>query len=86
MKPLTANQIAPEKPGDLKYKDRRLLVLFFDLTSMPIPDQVRAQKEAQKFLKAQMTPSDLVALMTFSSDVRVVQDFTDDRDLLNQGH
>ena len=84
MKPLTANQIAPEKPGDLKYKDRRLLVLFFDLTSMPIPDQVRAQKEAQKFLKNQMTPSDLVAIMTFSSDVKVVQDFTDDRDLLNK--
>jgi VWFA-related protein len=83
-KPLTANQIAPEKPGDLKYKDRRLLVLFFDLTSMPIPDQVHAQKEAQKFLKAQMTPSDLVAIMTFSSDVKVVQDFTDDRDLLNK--
>jgi VWFA-related protein len=84
VKPLTANQIAPEKPGDLKYKDRRLLVLFFDLTSMPIPDQVRAQKEAQKFLKNQMTPSDLVAIMTFSSDVKVVQDFTDDRDLLNK--
>jgi VWFA-related protein len=84
VKPLTANQIAPEKPGDLKYKDRRLLVLFFDLTSMPIPDQVRSQKEAQKFLKNQMTPSDLVAIMTFSSDVKVVQDFTDDRDLLNK--
>ena len=84
VKPISANQIAPEKPGDLKYKDRRLLVLFFDLTSMPIPDQVRAQKEAQKFLKAQMTPSDLVAIMTFSSDVKVVQDFTDDRDLLNK--
>lgn len=84
VKPITANQIAPEKPGDLKYKDRRLLVLFFDMTSMPIPDQVRSQKEAQKFLKNQMTPSDLVAIMTFSSDVKVVQDFTDDRDLLNK--
>ncbi len=31
-----------------------------------------------------MTPSDLVAIMTFSSDVKVVQDFTDDRDLLNK--
>jgi VWFA-related protein len=83
-KPLTANQISPEKPGDLKYKDRRLLVLFFDMTSMPIPDQLRAQKEAQKFLKEKMTPSDLVAIMTFSSDVKVVQDFTEDRDLLSK--
>ena len=31
-----------------------------------------------------MTPSDLVAIMTFSSDVKVVQDFTDDRDLLTK--
>jgi len=83
-KSLTANQIAPEKPGDLKYKDRRLLVLFFDMTAMPIPDQLRAQKEAQKFLKDKMTPSDLVAIMTFTSDVNVVQDFTDDRDLLSK--
>jgi VWFA-related protein len=84
VKALTANQISPEKPGDLKYKDRRLLVLFFDMTSMPIPDQLRAQKEAQKFLKEKMTPSDLVAIMTFSSDIKVVQDFTEDRDLLSK--
>src|ERR1700743_2735364 len=31
-----------------------------------------------------MTPSDLGAIMTFSSEVKVVQDFTDDRDLLNK--
>ena len=47
VKPLTSNQIAPEKPGDLRYKDRRLMVMFFDMTSMPIPDQVRAQTAAK---------------------------------------
>ena len=31
-----------------------------------------------------MTASDLMAIMTFSSDVKVVQDFTDDRDLLTK--
>jgi VWFA-related protein len=75
-------EIAPEKPGDVKYKDRRLLVMFFDMTSMPIPDQVRAQKAALKYLKEQMTPSDLVAIMVFGGDVHVLQDFTDDRDQL----
>lgn len=79
---VTATQIAPEKPGDIKYKDRRLLVMFFDMTSMPIQDQVRAQTAAQKFLKTQMTKSDLMAIMTFSADVKVVEDFTDDHDLL----
>src|SRR5579871_1433681 len=82
VKSVTANQIAPEKPGDLKYKDRRLMVMFFDMTSMPIQDQMRAQTAAQKFLKTQMTKSDLMAVMTFSSDVKVVEDFTDDRDKL----
>jgi VWFA-related protein len=78
----TANQIAPEKPGDIKYKDRRLMVMFFDMTSMPIGDQIRAQTAAEKFVKTQMTPSDLMAIMTFSSDINVVEDFTDDRDAL----
>ena len=39
-KSVTANQIAPRKPGDIKYKDRRLLVMFFDMTSMPISGPV----------------------------------------------
>jgi hypothetical protein len=56
--------------------------MFFDMTSMPIQDQIRAQTAAQKFLKTQMTPSDLMAIMTFSSDLKVLQDFTDDRDAL----
>ncbi|HEY1341486.1 MAG TPA: VWA domain-containing protein [Bryobacteraceae bacterium] len=77
-------QIAPAKPGEIKYKDRRLLVLFFDMSSMPIQDQVRAQTAALKFLKSQMQKSDLVAVMANTNDLKVVQDFTDDRDLLNK--
>lgn len=80
----TAIQIASETPGAIKYKDRRLLVMFFDMTSMPIQDQMRAQTAALKFVRTQMTPSDLMAIMTFSSDVKVVQDFTDDRDQLEK--
>ncbi|MBV9506296.1 MAG: VWA domain-containing protein [Acidobacteriia bacterium] len=81
---VTGNAIAPEQPGDLRYRNRRLLVLFFDMTSMPIADQIRAQEGALQFLRKQMTPSDLVAIMTFSSDIRVVEDFTDDRDRLER--
>src|SRR5579871_2234401 len=84
VKPVTAVQIAPEKPGDLKYRNRRLMAMFFDLTSMPIQDQIRAQNAALKFLRTQMTRSDLMAIMTFSSDVKVVEDFTDDRDKLEK--
>ena len=82
VKAVTNNQIASAKPGEVKYKDRRLMALFFDMTSMPIQDQIRAQDAAVKFIKTQITPSDLVAIMTFSSDVKVLEDFTDDRDQL----
>jgi len=83
-KPVIVTEIAPEKPGDIKYQDKRLLVMFFDMTSMPIQDQMRAQTAAQKFIRTQMTPSDLMAIMTFASDVKVVEDFTDDRDQLQK--
>ncbi len=82
VKPVVGTQIAPAKPGEIKYKDRRLLVMFFDLTGMPIQDQMRSQNAALKFLQSQMTPSDLMAIMTFSTDLKVLEDFTDDRDLL----
>ncbi|MCC6390686.1 MAG: VWA domain-containing protein, partial [Bryobacterales bacterium] len=82
VKPPVATQIASAKAGEVKYKDRRLLVLFFDQASMPVSDQVRAQKAALKFLDTQMTKADVVAVMTFATDLRVVQDFTSDRELL----
>jgi len=53
------------------------------MTAMPVPDQLRALSAAQKFIRAQMAPPDLMAIMKFSSgSVQVLQDFTDDRDLL----
>jgi VWFA-related protein len=81
---VTANRIAPETATDVRYNNRRLLILFFDMTSMPIADQIRAQSAALKFLRTQMTRSDLMAVMSFSSDLRVLEDFTDDRDQLEK--
>jgi VWFA-related protein len=80
---LTRTQIAPEAPGDVRYRDRRLLALYFDLTAMPVPDQLRAFQAAKKFIRMQMTAADLVAIMAFTSgSVQVLQDFTDDRSRL----
>jgi VWFA-related protein len=75
-------QITPSKPGEIRYRDRRLLVFFFDFSSMPTEDQFRAQAAALKFLDKQMTPSDLVSIMAFSTKLQVLQDFTDDREAL----
>ena len=46
VKPLVGAAIAPAKPGEIKYRDRRLLVLFFDQAGMPVADQLRAQQSA----------------------------------------
>jgi VWFA-related protein len=80
---VTAAQIAPEAPGDLRYRDKRLLALYFDMSAMPVPDQLRAFTATLKFIKTQTTPADLIAVMQFASgSVRVLQDFTGDRDQL----
>ncbi len=82
---LTKNEISAEKPGDLRYKNRRLLVLYFDMSAMPIPDQLRALDAARKFIMKQMTKVDLMAMMEYADGaVKVLQDFTEDKDLLNQ--
>lgn len=60
-------------------EDRRLIVLFFDLTSMPVDDLMRALKGASDFVSSQMTPADLVSLVTYTSRLHVVQNFTNNR-------
>lgn len=77
---LTRTQIAAERPGEVRYRDRRLLVLYFDMTAMPAPDQIRALQAAQRFVRTQMTASDLLAVMMYSGGaVQVLEDFTSDR-------
>ncbi len=65
-----------------KYQDRRLMVLLFDFSSMQPAEQARARDAAIRFLKSQMTSSDSVSVMVFSSSLKTIQDFTSDRDLL----
>jgi VWFA-related protein len=78
---LAKSAIAPERPGDIHYKDRRLIALYFDLSSMPVEDQIRAFTAAEKFVRTQMTPVDLVAVMLYTSgSVQILQDFTADRE------
>ncbi len=77
------SQIAPEKPGDMRYRNRRLLVLYFDQSNTPLHDQLRAFDSAIGFIRRQMTAADVVAILTYSRGmVRVHQDFTDDRTAL----
>jgi VWFA-related protein len=80
---LTRTQISPEPPDSVKYKDRRLLALYFDMTAMPPPDQLRALKAAENFVRTQIKRQDLVAIFRYQGgSVDVVCDFTADRDHL----
>ncbi len=80
---LTRTQITPETPGDVRYKDHRLMALYFDMTAMRPADQLRALAAAEKFIRTQMTTSDLLSIMRYSGgSVDVLQDFTADRNKL----
>ncbi len=80
---LARTQIAPEAAGEIRYKDHRLLALYFDMTTMPQSDQFRALSAAEKFIRTQMTTADLVALLRYNgSSVDILQDFSADRNHL----
>ena len=83
--PAVQPQIAASPGGEVRYRNRRLLVLYFDLSAMPPPDQARAYSAARKFIAEQIGAQDLVAIMTFQGGaVRVKQDFTGDRATLHE--
>jgi VWFA-related protein len=80
---LGRTQISREPPGNTRYKDRRLLALYFDMTAMPPGDQSRALAAVEKFVRTQMTPADLLAILRYAGGaVDVLQDFTADHDRL----
>jgi VWFA-related protein len=63
-------------------RNHRLIVLFFDLTSMQPEDLDRSVDAARQFLKTKMAPADLVALVSLGDTLKVDQDFTADREAL----
>ena len=68
------------KPEELR--NHRLIVMFFDLTSMQPEDLERAVDAAQAFLRTKMQPADLVALVSLGDTLSVDQDFTADKNAL----
>ena len=68
------------RPEDLK--DHRLIVFFFDLTSMQPEDLDRSVDAAKEFLTHKMQPADLIALVSLDTELKVDQDFTSDKNLL----
>ena len=65
-------------------QDRRMIILFFDLTSMQTDDLIRAHDAAEKFIKTQLGHADLVAVVTFGVRLGVLANFTNDRAVLEK--
>ena len=78
--PAGSKAVVVAKPGELR--NHRLIVMFFDLTSMQPEDLERSVEAAQTFLKTQMQPADLIALVSLGDTLAVDQDFTADKDAL----
>ncbi len=65
-------------------KDRRLIILFFDLSAME-PDEIeRSAIAAQNYVDKQMQPADLVAVVSLGNSIVLNQDFTSDRTQLKK--
>ena len=60
-------------------RDHRLIVMFFDLSSMQQDDIDRSVEAAQKYINEQMQPADLVSVVSLSTSLQLDHDFTADK-------
>jgi VWFA-related protein len=74
------NEEKSKKQLLVKYQDRRLIIFFFDMTSMQPAEQIHARDAAIKFVRTQITTSDMVSIQVFGSSLTTILDFTGDRD------
>jgi len=78
-----AGVAAPEQVRQT-VRDRRMIVLFFDMTSLQPEELLRSTDAAQRFLREQMTAADLVGVVAFGNQLRVMANFSNDRKLLER--
>lgn len=74
-----ARPAAPEPRPAVSVKDKRLMVLFFDLSSMQPEDVGRAAESARKYITDQFSPADTMAIVSLGTAIGVDQDFTSDK-------
>ncbi|QNI34806.1 VWA domain-containing protein [Alloacidobacterium dinghuense] len=72
---------SPVITGDA-LRDHRLVVLFFDITSMQPEDVERAQDAARNYINKQMQAADVVSVVSLDSSLSLDQDFTQNKQLL----
>ena len=77
---------AATAPGETRpavdMKDRRLIVLFYDLGSMQPEEVSRAVQSGRDYVEKKMAPADILAVVSLTTALAVDQDFTADRTAL----
>src|SRR5438477_9597852 len=63
-------------------RNKRLIVMFFDVSGMQPDETERSLKTAQEYLDKRMTAADLISIVSLGTTLRVEQDFTADKVLL----
>jgi VWFA-related protein len=61
---------------------KRYMILFFDNSSLAMPDQIQARSAAAKFVEANASPDHLIAVVDFGGTIIVRQNFTSNAELL----
>ena len=74
---------AAVKPETIDLKNRRLIVLLFDSSSMQPEELERAIGSGYDYISKRLTPADLVAIAAVGSTLQIIQDFTADREVLS---
>ncbi|HLW53357.1 MAG TPA: VWA domain-containing protein [Candidatus Angelobacter sp.] len=76
--PSPAKPILTRKDAGEALSNKRVIVLFFDLGSMNPDETQRAVEAAKKYVQKKMTASDMIAIISLASSLRLDQDFTND--------
>lgn len=74
-----AKPILTRKDAEEALSNKRVIVLFFDVTSMNPDETQRAVDAAKKYVQTKMTAVDMIAVVSLASSLRLDQDFTNDR-------
>jgi len=91
--PADTTHSSPETPesvgkplanSDNSYRDRRLMIFFFDLADTEPEEIARAATAAINYVDKQMLPADLVSIVSLGSSLQINQAFTVDHARLKQ--
>ena len=63
-------------------RNRRLIVMFFDLTSMQPEDIERSVDAARDYINKKMQPADLISVVSLQDTLSLDQDFTQNKQML----